>query len=262
MNLEKFNEINKDTLKAEEMMSPEEKEMSRDREQHAIWFEIEKRAEHEAEEMRPKIESQMKRIVREDMLNDRMVRSVVHEYKKLRELYLADALLSDNKKGSYSAEAWRGRNALEAFGMQVGLVSSVEKKEIESIKNTVDVDRYSKLLAANLSLIDAIFSGDDGSVEDSLKQMEILDPDLTKKCKERAPAIKEWSDKWRNGEIFIETNNVEARRFSDATTDEKLEFVSLVAEKKCFNFYTDAEARSPMYCMGCGRVPEGFEIKG
>lgn len=257
----KFNEINKDTVKAEEMMSPEEKEMSKERERQAFYSEIEKYADHETDKMRPEIKAELKKIIREDVLDEEMIRRVVHEYKKLRELYLADAILSDNKKADYSRQAWRGKNAFEAFGMEnVYSLSSVSKEEIESIKNTVDVNRYSKIISSNLNLIDSISSGDNERIEDSLKQMEILDADLIESCRERIDVIKALLDTWMNGEIYLQARGSSPRGFNAATDDEKLDFVKRVAKKECFNFSMDSKDNTSRYCMNCNRIPEGFSV--
>jgi hypothetical protein len=260
MNLEKFSEINRDTVKAEEMMSPEEKEMSRSRERGALWDEIEGRARSEVEMRRSEIEEKLRSVVRKDILDEHMIRGVLHEYKKLRELNLANRIFSDL---SYHHQAHRGIAALGAFGLKnYGFLQSVDEKEIEDIRNAVDVDRYSQILAANLSFIDSVSSADNERVEDSLKQLRIHDPEMADDYKRRFPVIKAMLDKWMNGEIYLEGNrdNFTPRKFDDATHEEKMKFVKKIAEKECFNFTTEQNKESEHYCMNCGRIPEGFDV--
>lgn len=266
---EKFNEINKDTVKAEAIMSPEEKEASKERERKVFYRETENFVESEVEEMRPKIIQELKQIVREDMLDNEMIRRVIHEYKKIDLARLAPEVLSnvgllgDRTKAYYDGESHRGRGVLAAFGGDRSSLNDLffksREKDIENIKNTVDVEHYSKLVTANLSLIDSISIKDFDKVEDSLRQIEILNPKLVESYRKRISIIEAMLEKWMNGEIYVADREKSDEVFLSATDDKKLEFIERIAKRECFNFGTDAND-SEKYCLGCGRAPEGFSV--
>lgn len=257
---EKFNEINKDTVKAEEVMTPEEKEASKQREENALFNECEKRAEREVVKDRAEIEASLRSVVKKDSLSDQMVKSVLHEYKKLAALHLMDSVYPGKE---YYGDSWRADNLLRAFGMKdAPFRFSCNKELVEEIRNTADVDRYSQLVTANLRLVNSISTKDFDELEESLKQIEILEPNLVESYRRRMPVIVAVLEKWTNGEMYVK-NGVEKfpGGFTDATDDEKLGLIRRIAERECFNFSTDSEdTNNTRYCMGCGRIPEGFSI--
>jgi hypothetical protein len=258
---QRITEINKDTVKAQEIMSPEEKDMSKERESSAFYYEIEKRVAREIEEMRPEVKSKLGRVIRADVLDDHMVNSVLHELKKLRELSLANRLTPESYDVSPRSLSHRGVEAFRSLGFRniVDSATNVSGEEIESIKNTVDVDRYSKIVVANLNLINAISSGDSVKIEELLKQTEVFSQSFVENFKERIGIVQGMLIKWMDSKIFLEKTHGRVS-FSGSTDEEKLEFISEVVNKECFNFYTEAEGESELYCMNCGRVPEGFGV--
>ena len=265
-NFKKYNEINKDTVNALDMMTPEEEEMSEERERSALYNEISKYAENWAEQKREDIKESLKNIVQEHILDERMVNSVIHEFKKLKELALENGFSRSGNYGDFGKnsgrEAWRGRNAFVSVGIRNAPYSeSFSEEELEDIKNSVNPDHYSQFVATNLNLIDVLFSNDEQAIRDALGQIGVFEPKLEEKIQERFEVLKSWVDAWKNGGVYIQRQRVGGVvGFDGATPEDKLEFIERVVGKKCFNFSTSPNGGGE-YCVGCRRIPEDFDLK-
>ena len=222
--IKKYGDMNEDMEKAEEMITPEQAKMSKERLVKMIDDDVSREAYRQAEEMKPYLREQLQKIVREDKLTNEYINSVAHEYEKLLEIKLKDVITysgfdnySDRKISAYGGYAGRGE---DIFNRLLEINIKPTKDSIKNINDKIDperygreaarikehIDRYNEEENIKQELINALSEEDDQKIENILKKPELVSVESESSLRNLAERVQEARltlKAWANGRFYV-----------------------------------------------------------